>query len=84
MKEWNTKDSVTSQAFARPSFWRILVAMIEADGDKTFECPKCHALYRGFYRISTITDKGSFDCRECKTEVCVWNGVRDYFKWERL
>jgi len=58
--------------------------MGDSNSEKEFDCPKCRARYRAFFRISTIADRGSFNCRECKSEVTAWSGTRDYFKWDLL
>jgi transcription elongation factor Elf1 len=57
--------------------------MDEADETETFECVKCGAIYRGSYRIGITVHTGHFDCQVCRAHVHKWQGVRDYFKWER-
>jgi transcription elongation factor Elf1 len=54
----------------------------ESDGQDRFECPKCGASWLGTYRIGLAVKQGKFDCQVCRAHVYVWNGVRDYFKWE--
>ena len=58
--------------------------MDEPDGSDVFECLACQARYRAFYKIFTVPKQGSFFCLKCKTKVHSWQGVRDYFEWERI
>jgi hypothetical protein len=49
-----------------------------------FSCPKCGLNYQATQEHSSDQSSGSFDCKNCKTNVLKWSGVYDYSRWTRL
>jgi predicted RNA-binding Zn-ribbon protein involved in translation (DUF1610 family) len=47
-----------------------------------FTCPNCGAAYVATQRRSS--DFGSFDCRDCRTEIHRWFGDYQYDDWEQI
>ena len=47
-----------------------------------FACPNCGAVYVATQRQSS--DFGSFDCWDCRTEICRWSGGYQYGDWEQI
>jgi predicted RNA-binding Zn-ribbon protein involved in translation (DUF1610 family) len=46
-----------------------------------FSCPKCGLNYQATQEHSSDQSSGSFDCKNCKTNVLKWSGVYDYSRW---
>ncbi len=46
-----------------------------------FSCPKCGLNYQVTQEHSSDQSSGSFDCKNCKTNVLKWSGVYDYSRW---
>src|SRR5216684_5864675 len=46
-----------------------------------FSCPKCGLNYQATQEHSSDQRSGSFDCKNCKTNVLKWSGVYDYSRW---
>ena len=47
-----------------------------------FSCPKCGLNYQATQEHSSDDQSsGSFDCKNCKTNVLKWSGVYDYSRW---
>jgi predicted RNA-binding Zn-ribbon protein involved in translation (DUF1610 family) len=49
-----------------------------------FSCPKCGLNYQATQEHSSDQRSGSFDCKNCKTNVLKWSGVYDYSRWTQL
>src|ERR1700680_4240246 len=49
-----------------------------------FSCPKCALNYQATQEHSSDQSSGSFDCKNCKTNVLKWSGVYDYSRWTQL
>jgi predicted RNA-binding Zn-ribbon protein involved in translation (DUF1610 family) len=46
-----------------------------------FSCPKCGLNYQATQEHSSEQSSGSFDCKNCETNVLKWSGVYDYSRW---
>jgi hypothetical protein len=44
---------------------------------------KCGLNYQATQEQSSDQSSGSFDCKNCKTNVLKWSGVYDYSRWTR-
>src|SRR5450631_307335 len=49
-----------------------------------FSCPRCGLNYQATQEHSSNQSSGSFDCKNCKTNVLKWSGVYDYSRWTQL
>src|SRR6266478_6141482 len=48
-----------------------------------FSCPKCGLNYQATQEHSSDQSSGSFDCKNCKTNVLKSSGVYDYSNYSR-
>lgn len=47
-----------------------------------FACPHCATAYSAIQR--PLSDFGSFDCWDCRTEIYRWSGEYKYSDWEQI